>query len=58
MRLWFLTRVKMVPLISTVQGFTSGTIGIAMVTNVTNIWQQIMQTKYSMGKSTNVGKVT
>ena len=33
-------------------------VGNAICTKVTNIWQQIMQTKYSMGKSSNAGKVT
>ena len=27
-------------------------------TNVVNVWQQMTQTEYSVGKSTNAGKVT
>ena len=44
-----------------VQGFTNGTIGNAIGTNgtnVTNIRQQIVQTEYSVGYSTNGGNVT
>ena len=36
----------------------NGTIGNANGTNVTNIRQQMMQTDYSVGNSTNAGKVT
>ena len=54
--------VKMVPLVDkSVQGFTNGTIGNAIGTNgtnVTNIRQQMVQTEYSVGNSTNAGKVT
>ena len=42
-----------------IQGFTNGTIGYASGTNdtnVTNIWQQILKTKYSIGLSTNAEK--
>ena len=49
-----------------VQGFTNGTIGNVIGTNgtnvigtnVTNMRQQMMQTDYSVGNSTNAGKVT
>ena len=34
------------------------TIGNAIGTNVTNIRQQMMQTDYRVGNSTNAGKVT
>ena len=43
-----------------VQAFTNGTNGIIGTngTNVTKIRQQMMQTEYSVGNSTNAGKVT
>ena len=46
---------------NSVQGFTNGTIGNDIGTNgtnVTNIWQKMVQTEYSVGNSTNAGKVT
>ena len=49
--------VKMVPLVDKFR-FTNGTIGNANGTNVTNVQQQMVQTEYSVGNSTNAGKVT
>ena len=54
-----LTIGKMVPLVYNFTNDTIGnTIGNTIGTNSTNIRQQMVQTEYSVGNSTNAGKVT